>query len=149
MLQALTLISRARRRPLEASRAPLRLLLGGHVVISDDGDLGSRLVSVDPIAVREIIDAVCGEDPTEIHVRLTDDFAVLRLPSTEALADVRGGPLVTLAQSLQMHAGTLVESLAAAQVVTERFGGRLEVDEHGVHVWLPRFEPHPARGGDL
>lgn len=140
MLQALTAISRARRRPLEASGAPLRMLLGGHVVISDDGDLGGRLVSVDPIAVREIIDTVCGEEPTEIHVRLTDDFAVLRLPGPEALAEVRGAPLVTLVQSLQMHAGTLVESLAAAQVVTERLGGRVEVDGNGVQLWLPRFE---------
>lgn len=148
MLQSLALISRARRRPIEAGRAPLRLLLGGHVVISEDGDLGSRLVSVDPIAVREIIDTVCGDDPAEIHVRLTDEFAVLRLPSTDSLADVRGAPLVTLAQSLQMHAGTLVEALAAGQVVTERFGGRVEVDEHGVHLWLPRIEATSTRGLD-
>lgn len=137
MLQALTTVSRARRRPLEPSRAPLRLLLGGHVVLSDAGDLGSRVVAVDPIAVREIIDAVCGEDPADIAVSLDDTYAVLRLPLDASLAAVRGGPLVALAQSLQMHAGTLVETLAAAEVVLHRFGGGVEVAADGVHLWLP------------
>ena len=140
MLQALTSVSRARRRSLETGRAPLRLLLGGHVVISDAGDLGSRLVAVDPIAVLEIIDAVCGEGPTEIQVSLTDGFAVLRLPLDESLSEVRGAPLVGLAQSLQLHAGTLVETLAAAQVVLERVGGRIDITDEGVRLWLPRAE---------
>jgi len=140
MLQALTSVSRARRRPLEPTRAPLRLLLGGHVVISDAGDLGSRLVSVDPVAVLEIIDAVCGEGPTEIQVSLTDGFAVLRLPLDESLAAVRGAPLVALAQSLQLHAGTLLETLAAAQVVLERTHGRVDIADEGVRLWLPRSE---------
>ncbi|MFA7248606.1 MAG: hypothetical protein WC273_03155 [Dehalococcoidia bacterium] len=145
MLQALTVVSRARRRPLETSRSPLRLLLGGHVVISEAGDLGSRLVAVDPLAVREIIDAVCGEEPAEIHVSLSEAFALLRLPLDEALADVRGAPLVALAHSLQRHAGTLVEALGAAQVMLERSGGHIAIADEGVHVWLPRAE---SRGSE-
>jgi signal transduction histidine kinase len=141
MLQALTSVSRARRRPLEQSRAPLRLLLGGHLVISDAGDLGSRQVGVDPIAIREIIDAVCGEDPAEIAVSLDDTYALLRLPLDASLAEVRGGPLVTLAQSLQLHAGTLVETLAAAEVVLVRCGGRAEIADDGVRLWLPLVQP--------
>lgn len=144
MLQALTTVSRARRRPLEPGRAPLRLLLGGHVVISDAGDLGSRLVTVDPIATLEVIDAVCGEGPAEIQVSLTDGYAVLRLPLGESLATVRGAPLVGLAQSLQLHAGTLVETLAAAQVVLERTGGRMDIVDEGVRLWLPRADAGAA-----
>jgi signal transduction histidine kinase len=140
MLQALTSVSRARRRPLELGRAPLRMLLGGHVVISDAGDLGSRLVSVDPVAVREIIDAVCGDEPVEIQVSLDDDYAVLRLPLNDELSEVRGSPLVALAQSLQMHAGTVVETLAAAQVVIERCGGRIDVVDDGARLWLARAD---------
>ncbi|MGE3856301.1 MAG: hypothetical protein AB7G21_05010 [Dehalococcoidia bacterium] len=142
MLQALTTVSRARRRPLEPSRAPLRLLLGGHLVISDAGDLGSQLVGVDPIAVREIIDAVCGEDPTDIAVSLDDKYALLRLPLDPTLAEVRGTPLVVLAQSLQLHAGTLVETLAAAEVVLQRCGGYVDIAEDGVRLWLPLVNPH-------
>ncbi len=144
MLQALTSVSRARRRPLEPSRAPLRLLLGGHLVISDDVDLRSQVVSTDPIAVREIIDGLCGDDPAEIAVRLTDDYAVLRLPLDDALAEVRGAPLAALAGSLQMHAGTVVEALAAGQTVLERMGGRIAVEDDGVHLWLPLTMP-PTR----
>lgn len=141
MLQALTSVSRARRRPLEPSRAPLRLLLGGHLVISDDVDLRSQLVSTDPIAVREILDAMCGDDPAEILVRLTDDYAVLRLPLDDALAEVRGAPLAALAGSLQMYSGTLVEALAAGQTVLERIGGRIVIEDDGVHLWLPLTAP--------
>lgn len=140
MLQALAVVSRARRRPLEIGHAPLRLLLGGHIVISDEGDLGSRLVRVDAIALREIIDAVCGDDAVEIHVLLLDAYVVLRLPLPAALAEVRGAPLVAMVQSLQYHAGTLVETLAASQVVLDRCGGAIDVRDDGVHLWLPRVD---------
>ena len=140
MLQALTVVSRARRRPLEPSRSPLRMLLGGHIVISDAGDLGNELVRVDPIALRELIDSICGEEPSEIQVTLLDDYVVLRLPLQDSLSEVRGAPLVVLAQSLQHHAGTLVEALAAGQVVLERSDGRVAVTDDGVCIWLPRLE---------
>ena len=117
-----------------------RSLLGGYILISDAGDLGRQLVHVDPVAVREIIDAVCGDDPAEIQVSLEEQFTLLRLPLDDALAEVRGAPLVALAHSLQQHAGTLVETLAAAQVVLERCGGRIDVADEGVRLWLPRAE---------
>lgn len=145
MLQALTAVSRARRRPLEPKRAPLRMLLGGYVVISDAGDLGNRVVGVDPVTVREVIDAVAGDEPAEIHVLLHEAFAVLRLPLPAALVEVRGAPLVALAGSLQRHAGTLVEALAAAEVLLERSGGHIEIADEGVRMWLPRPEPGEDR----
>ena len=137
---ALAVVSRARRRPLETTYAPLRLLLGGHIVISDDGDLGNRLVGVDPIAVREIIDALVGDEPAELQVSLLDSYVVLRMPLDESLSEVRGGPLVAMAQSLQRYAGTPVETLAAGQVVLERFGGGLDITDAGVQLWLPRVQ---------
>ena len=140
MLQALTALSRARRRPLEPSRTPLRLLLGGHVVTSDAGDLGSQLVSVDPIAVRELIDVIGGAEPARIQVSLSDAFVVLRFPLDASLAEVRGAPLIALAQSPQQHAGTLVETLAAGEVMLGRSEGRVGIDHDGVRLWLRRIE---------
>ena len=58
----------------------------------------------------------------------------------DSLSEVRGAPLVVLAQSLQHHAGTLVEALAAGQVVLERSDGRVAVTDDGVCIWLPRLE---------
>ena len=139
MLQALAAVSRARRRPLAPSLTPLRLLLGGHVVTSDAGDLGKQLVYVDPIAVRELIDAACGE-PARIQVSLSNTFAVLRFPLDASLAEVRGAPLIALAQSLQQHAGTLVETLAVGETMLERSEGRVGIDDDGVRLWLPRVE---------
>lgn len=140
MLQALTALSRARRRPLDPSRTPLRLLLGGHVVTSDAGDLGIQLVSVDPIAVRELIDVIGGEEPARIQASLAAGFVVLRFPLDASLAEVRGSPLIAIAQSLQQHAGTLVETLAAGEVMLGRSEGRVGIDHDGVRLWLPRVE---------
>ena len=147
MLQALAIVSRARRRPLEPVRAPLRLLLGGHIVISDEGDLGSRLVAVDPLMVRELIDAICGEEPAKIDAAVTDRFAVLRLPLPRGFEDLRGAPLVALVESLQRYAGTAVEEMAAGQVIVERQGGTVNVDEAGVRIWLPRADASAPPAG--
>ncbi len=142
MLQALASVSRARQRVLEPSHTPLRMLLGGHVVLSDEIDLARCLVTIDPLLVSELIDAICGEDPAPIEVTVTDHFAVLRLPHPAGIGDVRGAPLVALVESLQHHAGTPVEELAAGQVIVERLGGALDVDPSRVRVWLAR-----ANGG--
>lgn len=121
MLQALTAVSRARRRPLDASPAPLQMILGGHIVLSDEGDLGRRTVAVDVLAVREHLDATWGDEAVEIHVRLEGGFAVLSCP--EVAPGLDDEPLAALAGSLQTYAGGPVQTLAAAQVILERLGG--------------------------
>lgn len=141
MLQALARVSRARRRALEARHTPLRLLLGGHVVLSDEVDLARCLVTVDALLVRELLDAICGDDPATVEVVVTDRFAVLRLPHPPGIGDVRGAPLVALVESLQLHAGSPIEDLAAGQVLLERLGGALQVDQSGVRIWLPCADP--------
>ncbi len=138
MVQALASLSRAYRRELGVGRAALRLLLGGHLVISDEDELDTRLVLVDPISVREVIDACCGDDPAEIHVSLTPRHAILLLPSPPALGDLRGAPLLRLVEGLQRHAGGVLEALAAGQVMLERQGSALDLQEAGVRLWLPR-----------
>lgn len=138
MLQALTAVSRARRRPLEPVAAPLQMLLGGHVVISDEGDLGRRTVSVDVLAVREFLDATWGDQPAEIHVRIDGEFAILTCPPEDGFF---GEPLAALASSLQSYAGTAVQGLATAQVMVERLGGSLRCEPAHTIVCLPLASP--------
>lgn len=144
MVQSLAILARGYRRELNVGRTPLRLLLGGHVVISEASGLDARLVLVDPIVVREVIDACCGADAAEVHVVLTEAHAVLTLPRPPALpsgpGEVRGAPLTALIEELQRHAGSAVEALAAAQVVLERQGAAIEVRADGVRLWLPRAD---------
>lgn len=136
MLQALMQVSRARRRPLGTQRARLQLLLGGHVVLSDEGDLSRRIVAIDPLSVRELFDALSGDDPLEIRVSSTDGFVILDV-AVASLPVMEPSPLDALAASLQAHAGTVVERLAVAQVLLERQGGALAAAGHGIRLWLP------------
>jgi hypothetical protein len=112
------------------------MLLGGHVVLSDEGDLGRRMVAVDPLGIRELFDALGGDDPLEIRVTTIEGFVVLDVAVAD-LPDLGRSPLETLAGSLQQHAGTIVERLAIAQVLLERQGGALAPVGNGVRLWLP------------
>lgn len=138
MVQALASLARAYRRALNVRRSPVRLLLGGHVVISEEDSLDARFVVVDPLVVREVIDVCCGDDPARVHAALTEEHVVLVLPLPEACAEVRGTPLLALIEGLQRHAGSAIEALAAAQVALERHGAAIEVGDAGVRLWLPR-----------
>jgi signal transduction histidine kinase len=136
MLHALTAISRARRRPLETRMVPLRMLLGGHVVISD-ADLERVVIPLDPGPVRELLDRFCGEEPAEIQVERTDTHVIFRIPSRVELPVLERSPLLELASSLQTYAGTVVEELASLQVQLGRQSGMLEVANGAIRVWLP------------
>jgi signal transduction histidine kinase len=136
MLHALTTISRARRRPLETRMVPLRMLLGGHVVISD-ADLERLLVRVDAGTVRELLDRLCGEEPAEIPLERTDTHVVFRVPARVELPPLERSPLLELSSSLHTYAGTVVEDLASLQVQLGRQSGVLEVTDGAVCVWLP------------
>jgi His Kinase A (phospho-acceptor) domain len=137
MLHALTAVSRARRRPLESRRVPLRMLLGGHVVLSDAVDLERLIVVIDPDAFRELLDRLCGEDPAKIRLELTDTHVVCRVPARVELPPMDASPLLELSRSLQTHAGSIVETLASLQVQSARQSVAFEVDGDAVRVWLP------------
>ena len=140
MLQSLTVLSRARRRVFEHDRGPLGLILGGHLVMSDIEGLASRVVAVDPMTVRELLDEVAGEGPVEVRVNVEGDFVVLSVPVNADLPPFEGRPLYALASSLQAYAGSAVERLAAAQVVLDRQGASFSVEGVRLTVWLPLGE---------
>jgi signal transduction histidine kinase len=136
MLQGLTLLSRAYNGAVEPARAPLRLVLAGHLVISDASDLNETLIAVDPMVVRELLDAVASDDAAELRVRIQEGFALIEVAAPDLVA---GGvsPLMALAASLTYGAGTAVETLAVRQVLIERHGGRVCVEGGRLEVWLP------------
>lgn len=137
MLHALTVVSRARRRPLEPRRVPLQMLLGGHLVISDVAGLEKLRVTIDPDPFRELLDRLCGEDPAEIQLTRTDAYVICRIPSRVELPVLQASPLAALAGSLQAHAGTIVEELASVQVQLVRQAVPMEVLGGAVRLWLP------------
>lgn len=140
MLQAVTSLSRARRRAITAQRARLALLLGGHAVISED-DLAAVVVNVDAFAVRELLDTLYGDQPARVQVRLTEGFAALSIAAPPALPSIQGAPLLALAGSLQTYAGTLVESLAVSQILLARQNALMGVNAQTIALWLPLAVP--------
>jgi len=137
MLQALTVISRARRRVFEHDHGTLGMILGGHLVMSDVDQLAGRVVLVDPVTVRELLDEVVGDGPVEVRVSLQDGLAVLSAPVNVDLPPFEGRPLHALASSLQSYAGSAVEPLAASQVLLDRQGAGFSVEDGRILLWLP------------
>lgn len=137
MLSALTTVSRARRREQEIRTLPVRVLLGGHVVSSNVEHPEGLTVRVDATPVRELIDRLCGEDPAEIRLGRTDTHVILRIPSRADLPVLDGSPLIALARSLQLWAGTIVEDLASLQLQLARQAVPMELADGAVYVWLP------------
>jgi len=142
MLQALMQISRARRKVLEPARGALALILGGYHVTPEDSDALRRVVLVDPLHVRDALDAVAGEGPLAVRLSVegVDDVAEggrARLEFEAATLEHGPTPLHALTGSLKQYAGTPIEALAFAQVLIERQGGAIEADAPRVSIALP------------
>lgn len=138
MLQALTIVSRARRRTLAAVRVSLQVILGGHLVISEVDELGAIEVAVDPVPVMELLDVLAAGGPVEVHARLDGDRVVIDCESPAGIGQGDTSPLDLLVGSLQHHAGTSVEALAEAQVLLERQGATVHCRDGRLLVCLPR-----------
>jgi hypothetical protein len=122
MLDAVTAVSRARRRALAA----------GSVVV------GSFAAFLDPQVLEEIGIAV-GPAPRDASLDGAGRIQlVYSLPAD--FAAVEGNPLRLLAGSLQDHAGTLLERLAVVQVLVERQGGSVRMSDGGLVVLLRRAD---------
>ncbi len=114
LLDALTQVSRARRRPLDAQPVPLASL------VPDATGLESVAVRVDPRIVAELA-AVVGAP--RVVIGDEDVRLIAALPGD--IGEVEGPPLEALFASLGLHAGTTVAALAVIQVQLERQGGTL------------------------
>jgi hypothetical protein len=131
-LEAVTLISRARRRPLDAR--PLPLIAALPQVSSAPGIAGVS-VAVDARLLTEFVTAL---DSALIEARAGTDEVRLTAPWPASAPACEGPPLEALLASLGTHAGTLLATLAALQVQLERQGGTIVVAGGVVTVLLPR-----------
>lgn len=136
MLDAVTLVSRARSRILNDHPVPLGELLSGQIVLSEDEHLGQTFVAVDARVIAELLAAA----PGEVRLELRGRHANLALVLPESLAELAESPLHALFSSLQHYAGTPAGPLAAAQIQIERQGGTLDCADGRVLVRLPLAE---------
>src|SRR5690606_19978804 len=111
------------RREIAPARCSLRMLLGGYEVESATA-VPDTEVSVDLLALREALDAATDETGASIAVRVAPPCVELSIP-VPAIED-QPSPVHALTGSLKLHAGTLVETLAVAQILLERQGGGVE-----------------------
>ncbi len=137
MLQALTLVSRARRRQLEIATLPLRELLVGRRTAPDLTALPDLTVTVDVAVIEEALDSFAAEATAVIAVEPSAHDVSLLLPPPVDAPEFEGSPVAALLGSLQNYAGTPVERLAASEVLVARSGGRLLADTSGVRLSLP------------
>jgi hypothetical protein len=133
MLQALTAISRARRRPFEVVADSLPHLLAGRAV---SGAVPETSVTADLAVVDEVLDGLTGTTGAPVEV-LAGEAVTLRLPAPAEMPEFEGTPLLALLGSLQAYAGTPVERLAVFEVLLSRVGGGLTAGASGVELRLP------------
>jgi signal transduction histidine kinase len=140
MLDAVTAVSRARTRILNAHPVPLGDVLSGQIVLSEDEHLGQTFVAADARCMAELLAAVAGDRAAEVRLELRGTHAHLALMLPEPLATITESPLRALLSSLQQYAGTALAPLAAAQVQLERQGGSLDCADGRLLVRLPLAE---------
>ena len=128
-LDAVTIVSRARRRPLDATPVALSPLLPEHAGVD-----GVR-VAVDARVINEFVAAFDGAQP---HARVADGDVRLSLPWPTTAPTCEGPPLEALLASLSTHAGTVVATLAGLQVQLERQGGTIVIGGGSATALLPR-----------
>ncbi|MDA1010737.1 MAG: hypothetical protein O2888_04610 [Chloroflexi bacterium] len=136
MLEALTVLSRARRQVLSPARSPLALVLSGYRVSGDSTTIAASAVAVDALELREFIDAVTGDDDATVDVGFHRHQVELTVcTDVEALADAP--PLAVLVGSLHQFAGGSVQDLAARQALLERRGCHFSAAAGRITVGVP------------
>ncbi len=130
LLEALTLVSRARRRPLDGAAVALATVVPGALGVE-----GER-VGVDPRLVSEFAAALGGE----VRAQASESEVRLSAAWPEGAPDIDGAPLESLLGSLGLYGGTLVGTLAVLQVQLERQGGTLVVGGGRATALLPRVD---------
>lgn len=136
MLDAVTAVSRARRRILADGPTPLGDVLRGHVVISDVLDLSRAMLPLDARSPAEALRAL-GAASTEVRLETVPGAVILSATLPEEVAAVDGSCVAALLGDLHQYAGTSIAALAAAEVVLARQGGALRCEAGRLQLRLP------------
>ncbi len=132
MLDAVTGVSRARRRILRDEPTSLVDVLTGHMVISD-AEVSRILTHVDTRSVTEAFSALSGGS-LNLRLELVDDGVAIAAALPETLIELDGSCVAALLGSLTQYADTPVAKLAACEVLLTRQGGALRCG--GGRLWL-------------
>ena len=143
MLDAITLISRARNRALAAEPFQLMPLLGDHRVISDVDDLERLRVRVDPRIVTETLAATTLGSTVELALAVDESMVYITLPLPDDAPECEGSPLAELMGALRIHAGTVIANVGALHAQLERQGGTMSASGGRLRLSLPRVEATP------
>lgn len=140
LIDGVSAVSRARRRPLADQPMPLGEGLEGQVLLTQEEGLRTLPVALDPIVPRELWEAVSPGRPAEIFAERTGGSVLLttrprREPDADPLPDA--SPVSMLLASLETHAGTLVEHLAVLEVLASRQGATLGIRDGSVTLRVP------------
>ncbi len=138
MLDAVSLLSRARRRVLTDESVPLPSLLGDHSITPGVDGLDQLTVRVDRRPVTEIIETASAGSTITVGVSLQGPDVRLTLPVPQGTPEVVGSPLAQLMGALRLYAGTVIAKVAAAEAQLARQGGAVAIVEHELQVRLPR-----------
>lgn len=132
MLNAVSAVSRARRRILTDEPMPMAAFLDGLEATGDEA-LTDVTLALDARAAAEALQALA----VPIRIDAQPGFVVVSAALPEALAEVEGSCVAALLRDLHRYAGTAAVDLSAAEVVLARQGGMLRCDDAQVRMWLP------------
>jgi len=136
-LEAVTVISRARRRPLDDTPRALGPLLAEAAPLAAPA-LADVTVAIDPRPLAELL--AVSPDPSAIEVDVRPAEVRLVLPLPEDTADLEGSPLELLLGSLTAHAGGTITALAGLEAQLERQGGALRISGARMRATLTRLD---------
>jgi hypothetical protein len=136
MLDAVTGVSRARRRILGDQSTSLIDVLRGHVVLSESPVVSRALVHLDLRPLAEALRALGGA-PVDIRAEASDHAVRLSAALPANVAEVEGSCVGALLANLQQYSGTSIAQLAAAEVALARQGASLSCVEGRVQFEFP------------
>ena len=141
MLDAITMLSRARRRTLADAPVSLVELLSGHLVVSDFDGVERLRVGVDSRIVLETISVLARGAALDIALAVDESRVHLTLPMPEDAPECEGSPLAAVMGALRTYAGTPIANVGALQAQLERQGGTMSLSGGRLRASLPLAEP--------
>lgn len=142
MLDAVAVLSRAYRKPLDAETTPLSEVIAGFEdCLQGEPDTEQVRVAVDARVVRELLETLRGEQDAEVTIAVTAEELRIESPAPESEYGLAASPLETLFGSLTAHAATQVQQLSEVQVQLARQAGTIAFEDGRTVARVPLAGP--------